>query len=338
MGHKAENTEKNPRISVYILTYNRAKLLPRAINSVLNQTFSDFELIIINDASPDNTDEVVNGFDDKRIIYKKHDKNTGLFGAANTALDMAKGKYIIFLTDDDEFLPDALEVIDNKFRELSPKGIKILWFDCVDAESGKYSGSGIRKEGYILYEDYLCNKISGDYWMAIDRDAIGDNRYDARLWGTMASVFLIRLHKNNKAFYVPKTICKLYREHGESRMSEPETSLLKYIPKIVLTMKVFLKEYGDDTKSLCSSCYGQRLASLGFYQILNNEKREGRSNVFKSFNFHFSPAHFAVFLLSFILTVKQLKYVCLKFFRISRRLRVFTQKITKAFYPNVNHV
>lgn len=322
---KIENFDKLPKISVILLTYNRAKLLPRAIKSVLNQTFSDFELVIINDAATDNTDEIVKSFNDKRIVYKKHKENKGTLAGANTGFDTAKGKYVVYFNDDDEFLPDALETIAGKFTELSPKGVKILWFDSIDAETGKYSGSGVRKEGYISYEDYLCNRIHGDYPMAISRDIIGNNRFDPNFWGGILSTLLLKLHRNNKAFYIPKVICKLYREHNDSRISSPETSLLNHITitKIILTMEAFLKEYGEETKISCPKCYGQRLASVGFYQILDGEKQEGRSNVFASFKFNFSLGHCFILFLSFILNKNQVKFVCLKFFKIKEAIQKF---------------
>ena len=71
--------KKNSNVSIIIPTYNCARLIGRAIESVLNQTYRDFELIIVDDGSTDNTDEVIKGFQqkDNRIIYFKHDQNKG---------------------------------------------------------------------------------------------------------------------------------------------------------------------------------------------------------------------------------------------------------------------
>ena len=67
--------QKKPLISVTIATYNRAHLLPRAIRSILNQTYKNFELIIVDDCSTDNTKEVLESFTDERIIYHRNKKN-----------------------------------------------------------------------------------------------------------------------------------------------------------------------------------------------------------------------------------------------------------------------
>lgn len=98
-----------PTVSVVIATFNRASLVPRAIASVLRQTLQDFEIIIVNDASPDDTEEVVKSIRDKRIRHIKHEKNKGLPAGRNTGIRAAMGLYVAFLDDDDEWHADKLE-------------------------------------------------------------------------------------------------------------------------------------------------------------------------------------------------------------------------------------
>lgn len=102
---------KVPTVSIIIPTYNRAHLIERAIESVLHQTYQDFELIIIDDGSTDNTDDIINKFQkkDDRIIYLKHDRNKGGSAARNTGIKASRGEYIAFLDSDDEWLPEKLE-------------------------------------------------------------------------------------------------------------------------------------------------------------------------------------------------------------------------------------
>lgn len=84
-------TPANPTVSVVIPTYNRAHLLGRAIQSVLNQTYHDFEIIVVDDGSTDNTEKVVKSFNDPRIHYIRHDQNRGGSAARNTGIKMARG-------------------------------------------------------------------------------------------------------------------------------------------------------------------------------------------------------------------------------------------------------
>lgn len=102
----------NPLVTVYMPTHNRSDLLSRAIDSVLSQTYSNFELIIVDDCSTDNTEAVVQTYQDQdsRIKYIKNSENLGACASRNKAIRAAKGEFITGLDDDDYFLPNRLEV------------------------------------------------------------------------------------------------------------------------------------------------------------------------------------------------------------------------------------
>lgn len=110
-----------PKVSVIVPTHNRADLLKAAIQSVLDQTYADFELLVCDDASNDHTTDTVAGFSDPRIIYTRYEKNSGVVELRNNAVDSSRGAYIAFLDDDDEWLPEKLEkqvnVLDRSSRE-----------------------------------------------------------------------------------------------------------------------------------------------------------------------------------------------------------------------------
>jgi len=98
-----------PRVSVIIPTYNRAHLVSRAIGSVFQQTYQDFEIIVIDDGSTDGTHEVIERIREPRLRYLRHDNNQGASAARNTGIEAASGDYIAFLDSDDEWLPNKLE-------------------------------------------------------------------------------------------------------------------------------------------------------------------------------------------------------------------------------------
>ncbi|RYG48803.1 MAG: glycosyltransferase family 2 protein [Chitinophagaceae bacterium] len=100
----------SPKVSVLIPTYNYAHFLDETIQSVLNQTFADYELIIVDNNSTDKTDDVVGKYlSDPRISYHKNQTNLGLAGNWNKCLEYAGGEYIKFLCADDKFHPELLE-------------------------------------------------------------------------------------------------------------------------------------------------------------------------------------------------------------------------------------
>ena len=100
---------EKPTVSVIIPTYNRAHILGRAIQSVLDQTYQDFEIIVVDDGSTDNTDEVINNFNDKRIIYHLCGKNRGVAAARNIGIKLSRAEYIAFQDSDDVWHLDKLE-------------------------------------------------------------------------------------------------------------------------------------------------------------------------------------------------------------------------------------
>ncbi len=133
------------KVSVIILTYNRADRLTEAIESVLNQTFRELELIIVDNYSSDNTQSAVKAFHDERIRYFKNE-NRGFLGInRNFGIEKSKGEYIAFLDDDDLWLPEKLE----KQVELmdSNKELGLVYTDCYIMDD---SGS-LQEKSYFSY-------------------------------------------------------------------------------------------------------------------------------------------------------------------------------------------
>jgi glycosyltransferase involved in cell wall biosynthesis len=95
-------------VSVVLPTFNRGYCLERAIRSVLGQTYPDWELIVVDDGSTDDTQAVLESFKDPRIRVFRHSVNRGVAAARNTGLAAARGEFIAFLDSDDEWRPDKL--------------------------------------------------------------------------------------------------------------------------------------------------------------------------------------------------------------------------------------
>lgn len=100
-----------PAISVILPTFNRPNLLHRAVGSVLAQTFPDFELIVVDDHSPEPASSVLSGLKDPRVTVIRHYRNLGGPAARNTGIIKSRAALIAFLDDDDEFLPRHLELL-----------------------------------------------------------------------------------------------------------------------------------------------------------------------------------------------------------------------------------
>lgn len=126
-----------PLVSVIIPTYNRAHLLGRAIGSVLSQTYQDFELIVVDDASTDGTENIVNKFSDLRIRYIRHERNMGGSTARNTGIREAHGQFIAFQDSDDEWLwgklKKQIETFDSCNHDVGVVYTGFLRWECQSA-------------------------------------------------------------------------------------------------------------------------------------------------------------------------------------------------------------
>ena len=114
---------KNPKISCIMPAYNAGKFLKVAIDSILNQTFKNFELIIINDGSSDNTEEIILSYNDPRIVYIKNEHNLKLIKTLNKGIDMANGEFISRMDSDDQALPNLFARELKEFEEHPDAGI-----------------------------------------------------------------------------------------------------------------------------------------------------------------------------------------------------------------------
>ena len=128
-GYKLFNSDI--KISVIIPTYNRGNIIENSITSVLNQTYINLEVLIVDDGSTDNTKEIIDKFDDKRIKYIKLKENSGGSNARNIGIKSATGKFISFQDSDDTFYPEKLEIqmknIINKKSDLDFCKIKVIF-------------------------------------------------------------------------------------------------------------------------------------------------------------------------------------------------------------------
>lgn len=103
----------NPKVSIILPTYNGAKYIKASIDSCLNQTYKNIELIIVDDGSIDKTKDIIEAYNDERIKYIKHNKNLGLAEALNTGFANSTGEYLTWTSDDNIYAPNSIETMVN---------------------------------------------------------------------------------------------------------------------------------------------------------------------------------------------------------------------------------
>ena len=137
-----------PEVSVIIPTYNRVKLLDRAIKSVLSQTYKDFEIIIVDDCSkkPAEIQQLIGSYQDKRINYIRHESNKGGSAARNTGIRAARGTYVAFLDDDDEWVSNKLEMQMQIYKQSKDKRLGVVYSGITFVNSDKSSSLVIKPQ------------------------------------------------------------------------------------------------------------------------------------------------------------------------------------------------
>jgi glycosyltransferase involved in cell wall biosynthesis len=206
-----------PRVSVLVPAYNRAGYLLEAVNSAVNQTFRDLEVVIVDDGSTDDTPQVVRGIDDPRVHYL-HQENRGVSAALNTASRAARGEYLALLGSDDVWLPNLLEELVPVLDTDADLGLVYARARGMDAQGRplpqilgapeKFPGEPLKS---LLYGDCVCGlaavfrrtcleRVGG--W---DQTMIGNEDWD--LWIRMAEHF---------RFAYRDQILARYRMHPQS--------------------------------------------------------------------------------------------------------------------------
>jgi len=200
-----------PIVSVIIPTYNRPNLILRAIKSVLQQTFQDFEIIVVDDGTKERAENAVLSLHDDRIIYIKHEVNKGAPAARNTGLMHARGKYIALLDDDDECFPRRLELQVEALDQNSEVGLVFSSFElfeknrAVDKLMTKPLTPGSPKEE-ILRQNFVFNTTIMIRKSCLD----GEQFFDESFPKNQEWDLVIRLMEKTKFLLIPEKLVRAY--------------------------------------------------------------------------------------------------------------------------------
>ncbi|GAB4119430.1 MAG: hypothetical protein Fur005_29380 [Roseiflexaceae bacterium] len=203
-----------PLISILLPTYNRADYLASAVESVLHQTFSDFELIIVDDGSTDQTSMLLDQFRDPRI-RRFYQQNRGISAALNTALHAARGQYLSIQNSDDYWLPTLLDRLYQPFVADPALGVAYGRCQAIDAQGHvlarmagvppRYPGQMFRS---LLYGDHLCTIAV----LMRRGDVLHVGGWDEQLIASEDWDLWLRLAQFRRFAYVDQTLA-YFREH-----------------------------------------------------------------------------------------------------------------------------
>lgn len=216
----------NDKVSVIIPTYNRSELLKKAVESLENQSHQNFEIIIIDDCSTDDTAEVVRGMNDERIIYLKHSINKGGSEARNTGIKKATGNFIGFLDSDDQWLPDKLEKQLKQFEGRPDVGVVYTGVQVVDEHNLPTRKIVPEYRGEILPKLFESNCIDTTSSVLVKREVLDQVKgFDAGLPSCQDWDLYIRLAQVTKFDFVKESLVLFYHHSGE-RITTNKKSVL----------------------------------------------------------------------------------------------------------------
>lgn len=239
--------DKMPAVSVVIPTYNREETISRSIDSVLAQTFDDFELIVVDDASTDNTATVVDQYDDPRVQFVSHDENRGGSAARNTGIAHAEGEYIALLDSDDEWEPTKLQHQVDCLSTRSDEWVAAYCGYHVEIEGwtgrirsvltrvvgSEATSSHGREGGEELIPEVLMMQLptGGASTLIVKRDAINKiDRFDETFQRHQDWEFLIRLLHAGKLAYLNEDLV-IKHDTSSPPLEIVERSKQKYLSK-----------------------------------------------------------------------------------------------------------
>jgi glycosyltransferase involved in cell wall biosynthesis len=283
---------RTPSVSVIIPTCNRPKLLSTAIRSVLDQTFTNFELFVVDDASDASVADVVNSFPDKRVRWIRHEKRRGGAAARNTGIRNTVGELVGFLDDDDEWVPEKLARQVPVLVENPEIGAVYTGYEIVDRATGK-----THSEVLPLYRGDLSsvllrgNSVGPTSSILLRRKCFEKvGMFDESLPAFQDYDLWIRLSRVYKFDYVHQSLFK-YHVHSNKIWTNPAA--------IHTGLNILVKRYGASKsfRKLCAVYYLR--AAIQFCEA--GESKRARTALRRGISLQpFNAKYYLYFLLSLL--------------------------------------
>lgn len=208
---------EKPYISIVIPTYNRENLILRAIQSVQNQTYENWELIVVDDGSTDNTEQAIKGLDDKKIRYIKNEENIGAAASRNRGAALAQYDYLAFQDSDDVWRRDKLEkqmtyllqhpqfdMVYSSFVNHHLDGTEVL---VPNQQVGEREGD--------LFFTLLVNNVIGAPTILLKRDNFLEKKgFDKNLSALEDWDFVLRFSETSQIGFLPEVLVDAYQTKG----------------------------------------------------------------------------------------------------------------------------
>jgi glycosyltransferase involved in cell wall biosynthesis len=269
-----------PLVSIVTATFNRANTIERAVNSVLNQSYKNIELIIVDDGSTDNTLEILNKYEDTRIRIFRHYVNKGTLAAKNSGLRQIKGDWFTVFDSDDELIPEAIERL-MAIPLFLDATITAVTCNCIDVSTKQCSGKGLSFDQYVDVETLM--NCSGEFWGITKTSLLQNDLFNENLRGGMEETLWTKIDDRAKRYYIHSPL-RIYHTEGDDRVSKVRYNFemeIKYYENII-NEEYFLnklkkyrpKEYYHLCRNalIVMNASNNKKIALKYYHLLNTKK------------------------------------------------------------------
>ena len=297
------------KVSIIIPTYNRKKLLPACIESVLGQTYRDLEIIVVDDASTDNTQELFSTrFTDPRIRFIRLERNVGVAGARNAGLDVMTGELFSVWDSDDILYPDAVEAcvaVLNSNEKIGGVSAPSIYL-----KDGKEIPMKRVPSGVFSFKQKLNGALpeNDNFWI-VRTQYLGQNRFKA---ANLDFVFVDRLFKTCGAWYhLDHYIGEYYIQSDKQALTSVRK---KANPKLSIAraqaLAEYLEEFFDDFKRLMPHHLANVAYGAGVGMLLDGQWRVGVRHAYYAFRYWPNRPKYMLF---FLFALLPLSPVMLRF-------------------------
>jgi glycosyltransferase involved in cell wall biosynthesis len=266
-------TEPRPFFSIVMPVYNHANLVRRAIESCLQQSFADFEIVAVDDGSTDDSAAVIASIADPRIRLVRQEKNRGVCPARNLGMSEARGAWFVFFDSDDELLPGALEAIHGRAIAAGPEvgGLRFMVRD----EQGltvdpPHDDTVWDYEAYLRWFELAIDRryealpcMRGDLYPSV---SYPDDRSSEML-------FHLDLFRRTNVLAC-REVVRQYHHHPGERITAPRFSKVRIIAiDVAANAGIILARHGEDIRRIAPTVYAEFLRGALMASLLSGQRR-----------------------------------------------------------------
>lgn len=274
-----------PLVSIVIATYNRAWCITRAVDSVLKQTYPNYEIVIVDDGSTDDTEGVVRGLGSDKIRYFKFEKNQGQMPAKDFGIKQCEGEWIIILDSDNEMVEHCIETFVKKIDALESDRIKMLVANVHDTGVGgkrvdPYWEKRFSLSPVVDFDTLICHRGFGELFHCTHRSVFEKVPFLTRSRRN-TQIIWYKCYRYTDIFYFDDVL-SIYHTDGDDRITNNRSKDAMYW---VDGMQEFIDEFEKDIVSRCPRQMAFYLKSLAIYFYYTGDKKQFYATLIKALGY-----------------------------------------------------